>query len=50
MSPEVKDFITKCCAKKPQERLGIGGSAEILTHPWFSKHVDIEAIKNKSTS
>ena len=37
MSLECQDFLTKCLAKKPAERLGtIGGVKEILQHPWFS--------------
>ena len=49
MSNEVKDFIMRCCAKKPQDRLGIGGSNEIFEHPWF-KDVDIAAINSKSNT
>ena len=47
MSDEVKDFITKCCAKEPMSRLGFTGSQEILDHPWF-KDIDIDTINSKS--
>ena len=47
MTEDVKDFITKCCVKTPSDRLGSGGSQQILEHPWFAS-LDIEAIKNKT--
>ena len=49
MSSEVKDFIVRCCAKTPQDRLGAGGSHEILEHPWF-KDLDITEINSKSNT
>jgi serine/threonine protein kinase len=37
MSDQCKDFISKCLAKSPAERLGSTGDIEeILSHPWFS--------------
>ena len=37
MSDQCKDFISKCLAKNPAERLGSTGDIEeIMSHPWFS--------------
>jgi serine/threonine protein kinase len=37
MTENCKDFISKCLAKNPTERLGFkDGLKEILAHPWFS--------------
>ena len=37
MSDECKDFISKCLAKNPKERLGFkNGVEEITGHPWFA--------------
>jgi serine/threonine protein kinase len=36
MSDQCKDFISKCLAKNPAERLGSTGDIEeIMSHPWF---------------
>jgi len=36
MSPECKDFISKCLEKDPSKRLGLGGIEDIIGHPWFA--------------
>lgn len=47
MSDDCKDFISKCLAKKSQDRLGTNGDIEeIMSHPWFSD-IDINALKAK---
>jgi serine/threonine protein kinase len=44
MSDQCKDFISKCLAKQPQERLGTTGDIEeILSHPWFSD-IDVQSL------
>ena len=36
MSEECKNFINKCLAKNPKDRLGNNGDVnEIIGHPWF---------------
>lgn len=37
LSLEGKDFITQLLRKKPADRLGSKGAAEIKAHPWLSK-------------
>lgn len=47
MSEECKDFLTKCLAKKAEDRLGTqGGVNEVVQHPWFSD-IDIDALMNR---
>jgi len=47
MSDQCKDFISKCLAKQPQERLGTTGDIEeILSHPWFSD-IDVQSLQAK---
>ena len=37
ISENCKDFIRKCLAKDPSNRLGSnGGMDEIINHPWFA--------------
>lgn len=48
MSEECKDFINRCLAKSPQNRLGSnGGLQEIISHPWFSD-LNVQDMLNKS--
>lgn len=47
MSPECKDFISKCLGKNPDDRLGSrNGLSEVLAHPWFNE-LDLDAVKNR---
>jgi len=46
MSPECKDFIQQLLSKDPSKRLGRGGVAEVLGHPWF-KGIDHEKLVNR---
>ena len=48
MSAECKDFINKCLAKKPENRLGSKNDIEeILAHPWFAS-LNIDEIKKRN--
>lgn len=47
MSPDCKDFINRCLAKNPQDRLGTKeGLKEIISHPWF-KDLNIDQLVKK---
>jgi len=47
MSDQCKDFISKCLAKNPAERLGSTGDIEeIMSHPWFSD-IDTQSLQAK---
>jgi len=46
LSDEIKDFILKLLKKKPGERLGTKGVAEVKAHPWF-KVIDWELLVQK---
>jgi len=47
MSDQCKDFISKCLAKNPAERIGSQNDIkEILAHPWFSD-IDYNKLVNK---
>lgn len=37
ISQEAKDLIQQLLKKNPNERLGVNGSKQIRTHPWFQK-------------
>ena len=44
MSDDCKDFISKCLAKNPKDRLGSQkGLEEIVSHPWF-KSISVDAL------
>ena len=45
-SPDAIDFINRLILRKPHKRLGSGGIAEVITHPWFDGF-DWEALKRK---
>jgi serine/threonine protein kinase len=48
MSPECKDFISKCLAKNPYERLGTNADIkEILSHPWFAD-INVEELLKRN--
>lgn len=34
-SVEAADFINKCLQRKPSNRLGLNGNAEVKSHLWF---------------
>ena len=34
--PMAADFVNKMLKRKPEERLGFNGIAEVKSHPWFS--------------
>lgn len=47
MSDDCKDFISKCLAKNPKDRLGSqNGVDEIINHPWFSS-INIDTLLKK---
>lgn len=47
MSDDCKDFISKCLAKNPKDRLGsLSGQDEIINHPWFQS-INIEKLLAK---
>ena len=47
MSDDCKDFISKCLAKNPKDRLGSqSGIDEIINHPWFSS-INIDTLLAK---
>lgn len=47
MTSECKDFISKCLAKTPGDRLGSQGDIEeILAHPWF-RDIDLEKLQSR---
>eukprot|EP00035_Acanthoeca_spectabilis_P021926 m.440968 g.440968 ORF g.440968 m.440968 type:complete len:376 (-) comp18599_c0_seq1:5170-6297(-) len=49
-SPEMEDFVSKCCMKDPQQRAGL---QELLDHPWIknvmARKVDMAAWIKAST-
>jgi hypothetical protein len=44
---EAADFINKLLQRKPANRLGLNGPAEVKSHIWF-KGVDWQAIIEKT--
>lgn len=48
-SLEAADFINKLIQRKPINRLGLNGPAEVKEHPWF-KSFDWKALEEKRTA
>jgi serine/threonine protein kinase len=46
-SKEAADFVNRCLIRQPAHRLGMHGSFEVKSHPWF-KSFDWESLKKKT--
>ena len=44
MSPDLKDLLTRLLCRNPAERIGVNGSAEIKSHPFFQE-IEWDAFK-----
>ena len=43
LSENCRDFIGRLLDKNPKTRLGMGGSSEVMAHPWLSE-IDVDLM------